>query len=114
MKKLLFVSLVVLSLLSIAATANENALQIAGFIILAAPFLLALIGKYFPLDGKKMVALMYGLSVVVALAAGYLSGLFTGLDTMPGLIVFGTAEWGLVQLVYQLFNQSGKFSKYVN
>jgi hypothetical protein len=105
------VPLVVLALFSIAATAQETATQIATAIMVIAPLVLPFILKYVPLVGAKMVVLAYAVSVVVAIVAGVLSGLLTtaSLSSTPGIIAAGTAVFGLMQLVYQLFAKSHTF-----
>jgi hypothetical protein len=100
-----------LAVLTIGATANDLALQIAGVIVLGAPLLMPFVLKYVPAAGGWMVAISYGVSLVVAIVAGLVSGAvkLTDLSTAPGALAASMAVYGLSQLVYNIFKAHKTF-----
>jgi hypothetical protein len=108
--KYLLLALAALALLGIAAVA-DTAVQIATVIMVVAPLVLPMILKYVPLSGWQMTVLAYAVSLGVAIAAGSISGLFTGINSVPGIIAAATAMYGLMQIVYNLFKDHGTFGK---
>jgi hypothetical protein len=96
-----------------ASSASDTATQIATAIMVIAPLVMPFVLKYIPLDGPKMVALVFGLSVVVAGISAYVAGLFTGLTSVPGILAASTAVFGLSQLIFQGFKDHGTFGPLV-
>jgi hypothetical protein len=103
--------LVFLAITAAAAPIDSTAANIATAIIVISPFVLPMILKVVPLDGAKMTLLTYATSVVVAVIAGLVNGLFspTNLSTAPGVLAVGTAVFGAMQLVYGLLKNSKTF-----
>ena len=113
---ILVLSLLGLLLLGAAASAQDTATQLAGVVIVAAPIAMPFVLKFWPkLDGHAMLVATGVISVLVAVAAGLMSHLFSvsDLGTYPGVVAAGTAVFGLAQFVFQIFNQSPALQKYV-
>jgi uncharacterized membrane protein YuzA (DUF378 family) len=113
LRKILFVGLGALALLSVAASApiNATAAGIAATILVVAPFALPLILKAVPWVKTQMLLFTYAISVVVVLIAALSAGLFTvdNFNSVPAILGIGTAMFGAVQLVYKLLKNSGQF-----
>lgn len=112
LRRLLLVSLFVGAwLIATAATSTDTAIQIAGVIVIGAPLLLPFLLKALPAAGGWMVGISYGASLVVAIAAGLVSGALklSDLNTAPGVIAASMAVYGLSQLVYNIFKANKTF-----